>query len=88
MACDARSSRYGQQKQQRTDFQMSYTHRNSASAWRCAFAEDECELVHRTAPFCVSFIKTLAQKLHLQIVPSLLARLSSQPVGLLNGDAR
>jgi hypothetical protein len=43
--------------------------------------EDECELVHRTTPFCVSFIKTLAQKLHLQIVPSLLARLSPQPVG-------
>jgi len=26
-------------------------------------------------------MKTLAQQLHLQIVPSLLARLSSQPVG-------
>ena len=47
----------------------------------CAFAEDECELVHRATPFCVSFMKTLAQQLHLQIVPSLLARLSSQPVG-------
>jgi hypothetical protein len=31
--------------------------------------EDECELVHRTTPFCVSFMKSLAQQLHLQIVP-------------------
>src|SRR5262249_39012744 len=46
-----------------------------------AFDEDECELVHGTTRFCVSFMKTLAQQLHLQIVPSLLARLSSQPVG-------
>jgi hypothetical protein len=40
MACDARSSRYGQQKQQRTDFQMSYTHRNGASAWRAIRCPD------------------------------------------------
>ena len=46
-----------------------------------AFDEKECELVHRTTPLCVSFMKSLARQLHLQIVPSLLARPSSQPVG-------
>jgi hypothetical protein len=45
-----------------------------------ALEEYECQFAHEATPFCASLMETLAQQLHLQVVPSFLARTSPKLV--------